>query len=183
MILHRVDLKLYSIRFLTGFIFCKQNGTEKVRYETDSEAVDSWAQDGESLAMSASSGADITYDPARIALREVFNRIPRSAPSPVKEEESALSSSVDSSGSVPIESSHSSATRGADLDENEPASDKENGFPLFDSDEEMKKSSGTGFESFGPFVTPELFDQEEWVSFDIDDSSVSSVPFGSVWKG
>ena len=122
--------------------------TEKVRYETDSEAVDSWAQDGDAasgtgstILSATSSGIDntnsnnnaaggiVSYDPARIALRDVFNRIPTSGssssgsnkkkhgaattatttsattrssssisrPSPVKEEDSVLSSSLDTS--------------------------------------------------------------------------------------
>jgi len=52
---------------------------EDVCFETDSEAVDSWAQDGDSSALSgASSGTAVTYDPARIAFREIMNRLPRS---------------------------------------------------------------------------------------------------------
>jgi hypothetical protein len=57
---------------------------EDVRFETDSEAVDSWAQDGDSNAGSnalsgASSGTALTYDPARIAFREIMNRLERSS--------------------------------------------------------------------------------------------------------
>jgi hypothetical protein len=51
---------------------------EEVHFETDSEAVDSWAQDGESGTLSgASSGTTLTYDPARIAFREIMNRLPQ----------------------------------------------------------------------------------------------------------
>ena len=64
-------------RMATAFL--KSIADEDVQYETDSEAVDSWAQDGDSLALSgASSGTALTCDPARIALREIMNRYPRS---------------------------------------------------------------------------------------------------------
>lgn len=57
--------------------FLKKISLEDVRYETDSEAMDSWAQDDESFAISASSGSALTCDPARIAFRELMNRLPR----------------------------------------------------------------------------------------------------------
>jgi len=64
-------------RMATAFL--KSIANEDVQYETDSEAHDSWAQDGDSLALSgASSGTALTCDPARIALREIMNRYPRS---------------------------------------------------------------------------------------------------------
>ena len=57
--------------------FLKQIANEVVRYENDSEAADSWAQDGNSAALSgASSGTALTYDPARLAFREILNNIP-----------------------------------------------------------------------------------------------------------
>jgi hypothetical protein len=60
---------------------------EDVCFETDSEAVDSWAQDGDSNALSgASSGTALTCDPARIAFREIMNRIPRPHTAYSKEE-------------------------------------------------------------------------------------------------
>ncbi|KAL7567962.1 hypothetical protein ACA910_019671 [Epithemia clementina (nom. ined.)] len=56
--------------------FFRKIANETVNYESDSEAVDSWAQDGESYARScASSGTALTYDPARIAFREIMNKV------------------------------------------------------------------------------------------------------------
>jgi len=50
--------------------FLKKISTEAVRFEEDSEAMDSWAQDDDSFTFSrSSSGAGVTCDPARIALR------------------------------------------------------------------------------------------------------------------
>mmetsp|Transcript_14764 Transcript_14764/g.30429 ORF Transcript_14764/g.30429 Transcript_14764/m.30429 type:complete len:402 (-) Transcript_14764:628-1833(-) len=58
--------------------FLRQIEDEAVCYESDSEAVDSWAQDGESHAHSiASSGTAMTYDPARIAFREIMSNVPK----------------------------------------------------------------------------------------------------------
>lgn len=56
-----------------GLDFLKRIASEDVRYETDSEAVDSWAQESEieSAVYSMSSMGD-TYDPARIALKEIL---------------------------------------------------------------------------------------------------------------
>jgi hypothetical protein len=59
-----------------GTDFLERIAKEDVRYETDSDAADSWAQDNDSLAPSASS-AGITCDPARLAFRELLNRMPR----------------------------------------------------------------------------------------------------------
>jgi hypothetical protein len=57
--------------------FLKQIANEDVHYETDSEAADSWAQDGNSAACSGtSSGTALTCDPARIAFREIMNKLP-----------------------------------------------------------------------------------------------------------
>ena len=50
---------------------------EKVLYESDSDAIDSWAQDGLSGFSCASSGTGITCDPARLAFREIMNHVPR----------------------------------------------------------------------------------------------------------
>lgn len=56
--------------------FFRMIASEEVHYESDSEAVDSWAPDGESHARScASSGTTLTYDPARIAFREIMNKV------------------------------------------------------------------------------------------------------------
>ena len=56
--------------------FLKRIANEDVRYETDSEAVDSWAQDGNSV-VTASSGAQLMCDPARIAFQSIMNKLPR----------------------------------------------------------------------------------------------------------
>jgi DNA-dependent RNA polymerase auxiliary subunit epsilon len=61
--------------------FLKKISEEEVSYESDSEAVDSWAQDGESGSR-ASSGTTLTYDPARIAFRELMNKVPHMSVSP-----------------------------------------------------------------------------------------------------
>jgi hypothetical protein len=61
--------------------FLKKIAKEDVSYESDSEAVDSWAQDGE-CGSRASSGTTLTYDPARIAFRELMNKVPRMSASP-----------------------------------------------------------------------------------------------------
>mmetsp|Transcript_19175 Transcript_19175/g.45196 ORF Transcript_19175/g.45196 Transcript_19175/m.45196 type:complete len:407 (-) Transcript_19175:89-1309(-) len=58
--------------------FLRQIANEAVCYESDSEAVDSWAQDGASHSQSiASSGTAMTCDPARIALREILINAPK----------------------------------------------------------------------------------------------------------
>lgn len=61
--------------------FLEQISREEVPYETDSEAADSWAQtpnDVHPLAPS-SSGVSPTCDPARIAFRELMNRLRQQA--------------------------------------------------------------------------------------------------------
>jgi hypothetical protein len=68
--------------------FLETIAREDVRYESDSEATDSWAQDGDSGVSGASSGTAETCDPARIAYRELLKRIPKSllhgdAPPPI----------------------------------------------------------------------------------------------------
>lgn len=59
--------------------FLKKIATQDVCYEDDSDACDSWEQDEEenSVDLSNSSGSLLTCDPARIAFREIMNRIPR----------------------------------------------------------------------------------------------------------
>lgn len=59
--------------------FLRKIAEEDVRFETDSEAADSWAQGSDcgSVALSgASSGSALTCDPARLALREIINKSP-----------------------------------------------------------------------------------------------------------
>lgn len=72
-----------------GLDFLKRIASEDVRYETDSEAVDSWAQESEieSATYSMTSVSD-SYDPARIALKEILNKKKRR---PSQEKSSALS--------------------------------------------------------------------------------------------
>jgi hypothetical protein len=67
--------RVYTMDFGTDFL--ERIAKEDVRYETDSDAADSWAQDNDSLAPSASSTSGITCDPARLAFRELLNRMPR----------------------------------------------------------------------------------------------------------
>ena len=61
-----------------GLEFLKRIASEKVRYETDSDADDSWAQECESEVEStfySTTSLGQTYDPARIALQELmFNK-------------------------------------------------------------------------------------------------------------
>jgi hypothetical protein len=61
--------------------FLKKIARERVRYETDSEAADSWAQSNDDGAVSettsSATGAEalsMSCDPARIAFREIMNR-------------------------------------------------------------------------------------------------------------
>jgi hypothetical protein len=59
--------------------FLHQIANEEVLYETDSEAADSWAQtseDNHPLTLSSSGGSP-TCDPARIAFRDLMNRLPQ----------------------------------------------------------------------------------------------------------
>jgi hypothetical protein len=70
---HGYDLN--DIRTASSFL--KKIAKEDVRYETDSEAVDSWAQDGDTGSRASSGGTLPTYDPARIAFREIMNKAPK----------------------------------------------------------------------------------------------------------
>jgi hypothetical protein len=61
--------------------FLKKIARERVRYETDSEAADSWAQSNDDGAVSETTSSatgtealSISCDPARIAFREIMNR-------------------------------------------------------------------------------------------------------------
>lgn len=77
----------YSLKDSFATSILNRIADEDVCFETDSEAVDSWAQDGDSNALSgASSGTALTCDPARIAFREIMNRIPRPHTAYSKEE-------------------------------------------------------------------------------------------------
>lgn len=56
-----------------GLEFLKQISSEAVRYETDSEANDSWAQELEDeLEDCLSNIEDMSYDPSRVALQEMM---------------------------------------------------------------------------------------------------------------
>lgn len=58
-----------------GLDFLRRIASESVRYETDSDADDSWAQECESEVESAiysTTSLSLTYDPARIALQELM---------------------------------------------------------------------------------------------------------------
>jgi hypothetical protein len=59
--------------------FLQQIASEEVPFETDSDAADSWAQTPEDVKdylAPSSSGASPTCDPARIAFRDMMNRLP-----------------------------------------------------------------------------------------------------------
>lgn len=66
----------------TASSFLKRISKEDVHYETDSEAVDSWAQDGDAGSRASSGTAYVTYDPARLAFREIMNRVQLSGTPP-----------------------------------------------------------------------------------------------------
>jgi len=72
--------RLYSRRHVS-LDFLHKIANEEVLYETDSEAADSWAQTPEESSCHhqtpSSSGLTPTCDPARIAFRDLMNRIPR----------------------------------------------------------------------------------------------------------
>ncbi|KAG7374121.1 hypothetical protein IV203_013216 [Nitzschia inconspicua] len=59
--------------------FLEQVAREEVPFETDSDAADSWAQTPEDMYPLApsSSGVSPTSDPARIAFRDLMNRLPK----------------------------------------------------------------------------------------------------------
>jgi hypothetical protein len=62
--------------------FLRKIAEEDVRYENDSEANDSWAQDAEELEVvgsADSTGSTLTCDPARIAFREMMNNVTHSS--------------------------------------------------------------------------------------------------------
>ena len=68
-------------RFHVRLDFLEKIANEEVLYETDSEAADSWAQTPEDSSFTlapSSSGVTPTCDPARIAFRDLMNRLPRS---------------------------------------------------------------------------------------------------------
>jgi hypothetical protein len=73
--------------------FLEKVANEKVEYESDSDAADSWAQgeDAESVSPTLSSGQGIICDPARIALKTLMSHVPHSHPlSPIKSEDSDM---------------------------------------------------------------------------------------------
>lgn len=77
------DTNRYSIRdALQVSEFLRKVAEEDVRYETDSDATDSWAQDdgpqegdAKTLLSGSGSGTGLTCDPARIAFREIMNKV------------------------------------------------------------------------------------------------------------
>mmetsp|Transcript_10148 Transcript_10148/g.15654 ORF Transcript_10148/g.15654 Transcript_10148/m.15654 type:complete len:416 (+) Transcript_10148:175-1422(+) len=71
---------------------------QDVRYETDSEAHDSWAQDTETSFQSAFSNPHVTYNAAQVAFDEIMKQVRSSTTS------SSLGSSAASSTTVPTSS-------------------------------------------------------------------------------
>jgi hypothetical protein len=68
--------RMYTMELDSDFL--DRIANEDVTYETDSEAADSWAQDYDSVARSASSVPGITCDPARLVFRDLLERVPTS---------------------------------------------------------------------------------------------------------
>jgi hypothetical protein len=187
---HTVELELDSD-------FLERIASEDVKYETDSEAMDSWAQDSESEAPSASSGG-VTYDPARLVVRALLNRCPRGMESPVNEDRARIS--MDSAGAA-VESLLGERPENENAfdaviddflddssDEDEPAPMPLRKTPLVPSQLEnyvVPRPNPTGKEnqvgSFSPFVKPDILVQDEWVSFD-SDNRVHKVEFSSMWN-
>jgi hypothetical protein len=95
--------------------FLDRISREEVLYETDSEAADSWANGGDSITcdggrnnkfksyLASSSGVTPTCDPARIAFRDLMNRLPR-------ESESVLQRGVDDSNMITADTTTTTTT-------------------------------------------------------------------------
>ena len=95
--------------------FLDRISREEVIYETDSEAADSWANGGDSITcdggrsnkfksyLASSSGVTPTCDPARIAFRDLMNRLPR-------ESESVLQRGVDDNNMITADTTTTTTT-------------------------------------------------------------------------
>ncbi len=147
--------------------FLEKIANEEVKYETDSEAVDSWAQDSDSAVLSGGSGPAISCDPARFALAEIMNssryntaRGRMCAP----EEPSQKKSRHRVTWNLPEESTTE-----------EPAPEPVPNPTQAYGSRRTSKLSTRGQEIVNAF--PEDFDGDGWVSF--DDDSVGSFRFSS----
>jgi hypothetical protein len=192
--------RFHLVEFELDSDFLERIANEDVKYETDSEAMDSWAQDFDSEAPSESSGG-VTYDPARLVMRALPNRYPRGMESPVKEErartsmdsaKAAVESLIDerSDNESTFDSVIDDFLNGSsdDDDDDEPGPIAQRKAPLTPSGLEnypAPRPSPTGKEnqadSLSPFVKPDVLKQDKWVSFD-SDNRVHKVGFSSAWN-
>ena len=188
--------QLYTMELGTDFL--EQIANESVRYETDSEAVDSWAQDTESVAPSASSGTAVTYDPACIAFRHILHQVPSTIVSPVKEEDYGGIISDQSSDSAiddivqqaiqDFESDVDLVVKKENLNCNEerlpPEKMQKSPVRLYymgPSNAPSMKSPGrqNKLDRFG--LKSDDLDQDDWVNFDVDNNPKRRNKFVSGW--
>jgi hypothetical protein len=150
--------------------------SEEVPYELDSEAADSWAQDGDTVG-SETSESGVMYEPASISLGEVCHRAPiaLSEPqsAPVKKEDllrprtnQEEKPAVQDEKILEFQKSHEKQQH-----------NKENGSRIIES---PTKHSGE-LEVFGAFSN--FLDEDEWVSFDCEESNRRLTQFGGLWNG
>ena len=187
--------------------FLERVANEDVTYETDSEAMDSWAQDADSVVPSDSSGG-VACDPARLVLRGILDRCPRGMESPVKEDRARASMD---SAKVTVENilgerldNQSTLDSVIDdflndfSDDDEPGPMNQRKAPLTPSGLENNSAprpkprptptptpTPTGKENqadtFSAFFKPDVPEQDAWVSFD-SDNRVHKVEVSSVWQ-
>lgn len=194
--LHLVKLELDA-----GFL--ERVANEDVKYETDSEAMDSWDQDSDSLVPSESSGG-VTYDPARLVLRGILNPYPRGIRSPVKEDRAntSMDSAKAAVDSILGERLDKESTLDSviddflndfsddDDDEQGPITQRKapltsSGLENYPAPRPTSRPTPTGKENqadlFSPFDKPDFPEQDEWVSFD-SDIRAHKVEFSSMWN-
>jgi hypothetical protein len=150
--------------------------SEEVRYELDSEAADSWAQDGDTVG-SETSGFGVTYEPARSSLGEVFNRVPivltEPQSSPVKKGDLLQPSTNQVENAIKRDEKIHEIQKSHEKQQH----DKENGSRMIESPTKRRCEP----EVFGAFS--DFLDQDEWVSFDYEESSRRLAQFGGIWNG
>lgn len=174
--------RFHHVEFELDAYFLERIANEDVKYETDSEAMDSWAQDADSVAPSESSGG-VTYDPARLALRTLLDRCPGGMESPPVKEERAKTSMDAAKAAVESllgERSDNENTLESVIDDF-----LNDSFELENYSAPRPTPTPAGKEnqadSSSPFVEPDVLEQSEWVSFD-SDNHVQEVEFSSVWN-
>jgi hypothetical protein len=151
--------------------FLKKIASEDVRYETDSEAMDSWAQDSDSNAPSASSGAGITCDPARLAFRNILKRLPRTLfASPVKEEDSLDEETMQEEllqpqSRIPLRESKTSP-----VEKQQQQHQAEEKVSMAETVSTTKTGKENERDVFSALVKPDVLERNEWVNFEIHDS-------------